>query len=90
MEIQARNKANENVWKLLWEIKRLRGIVLQANQVQRLITPGSGAELVVSVLRKELEGESCILEQKGLIDMEIRSISSLVDGQICDVYARYY
>ncbi|HEV2612554.1 MAG TPA: hypothetical protein VGU61_19990 [Noviherbaspirillum sp.] len=65
-EIQERNRENEDVITLLWEIKRLRALVLRADQVQRSITPGSGAEMVIGVLRKELEGEPCIAEQSRL------------------------
>jgi hypothetical protein len=42
--IQERNKDNADIFALLWEIKRLRAVVLQADQLQRSIRgrPGYG------------------------------------------------
>ncbi len=65
-EIDARNPGNADVRALLWEIKRLRALVLRFDQVQKSITPGSGAEMIVGILREELKGEPCIEEQPKL------------------------
>lgn len=49
---------------LLWEIKRLRSIVLRAHQYQLTVHGGAGGSaLVLNALRRELEGEPAILEQ---------------------------
>lgn len=52
-----------DIIRLLWEIKRLRSIVLRAHQYQRTIHGGSGgSQLVLNALRRELESEPVILE----------------------------
>lgn len=52
-----------DILRLLWEIKRLRAIVLRAHQYQRTIHGvGGGSQLVLNALRRELEGEPVILE----------------------------
>ncbi len=48
---------------LLWEIKRLRGIVLRADQLQKALGEMGGAQgMMLDGLRAELEGEPCIEE----------------------------
>jgi hypothetical protein len=48
---------------LLWEIHRLRAIVLRADQLQRALGPMGGSQgLVLDSLRAELEGEPCVEE----------------------------
>jgi hypothetical protein len=48
---------------LLWEIHRLRAIVLRADQLQRVLGEMGGAQgLVLNGLRAELEGEPCVAE----------------------------
>lgn len=62
-EIQERNPDSPDVRALLWEIKRLRGIVLRADQVQRSLGDIGGAVgVMVHGLRHELQGEPCIDE----------------------------
>lgn len=58
---------------LLWEIKRLRAIVLRAHQYQ-LTVHGSagGSALVLNALRRELEGEPVIAEQVACDDLRER------------------
>lgn len=54
---------------LLWEIKRLRAIVLRIDQLQRCLgTVGGGAAVLLQGLQNELEGEPCIAEQSRLKD----------------------
>lgn len=62
--IGARQNAAD-VTPLLWEIKRLRGLVLRANQVIRTL-PDSGGPggIVLECLRKELRTEPCILDEE--------------------------
>ena len=48
---------------LLWEIRRLRALVIRANQLVRCLDSGAGALLVRDVLGRELEGEPCLEEQ---------------------------
>ena len=48
---------------LLWEIKRLRGLVLRADQLTRVLGNIGGAQgMVLDGLRAELEGEPCVAE----------------------------
>lgn len=64
--IQDRNDSPD-VRALLWEIKRLRGIVLRADQLQRLLGDVGGSQgMVLAGLRGELENEPCVQEQPRL------------------------
>jgi ADP-dependent phosphofructokinase/glucokinase len=57
-----RNKSPK-VRELLWEIHRLRAIVLRADQLQRSLGQmGGGVGIVLGALREELKGEPCIAE----------------------------
>lgn len=61
-EIGQRNKSPE-VKALLWEIHRLRSIILRADQLQRALGPMGGAQgMMLDSLRAELEGEPCVDE----------------------------
>jgi hypothetical protein len=61
--IQERNRDSPDVITLLWEIKRLRAIVLRADQLQRSIDGlGGGAGMILNALRDELKGEPVINE----------------------------
>lgn len=61
-EIQERRDPAD-ILTLLWEIKRLRGIALRADQVAKIIGPLGGAQgMVLDGLRAELEGEPCVAE----------------------------
>ena len=52
---------------LIWEIKRLRALVLRADQLQRCLgSLAGGAGAVLNSLRSDLEGEPCIDEQPRL------------------------
>lgn len=61
-EIGLRRSAGD-VIALLWEIKRLRALVLRADQLQRTCGGQSCSTVVLNALRTELEGEPCIEEQ---------------------------
>lgn len=62
-EIQGRNDS-EDVKTLLWEIARLRSLVLRADQLQAsLDNLAGGPGLVLSALRAELKDEPCLTEQ---------------------------
>ncbi|UUZ54086.1 hypothetical protein LP419_37570 [Massilia sp. H-1] len=62
-DIAQRRDPNDIV-ALLWEIKRLRGIVLRANQVIRELPERSGpCGIVQEYLREELSGEPCIVDE---------------------------
>jgi hypothetical protein len=62
IEIQER-KDNADVCVLLWEIVRLRAVVLQADQLQlSLDNVGGGLGIVLQALRNELKDEPCIKE----------------------------
>lgn len=48
---------------LLWEIHRLRGIALRADQLLKALGPGGGAQgMMADSLREELRDEPCIDE----------------------------
>ena len=48
---------------LLWEIARLRAIVLRADQLQKALgDAGGGVGMLVTALRAELDGEPCVAE----------------------------
>lgn len=52
---------------LLWEIKRLRAIVLRIDQLQRCLGElGGGAASLLAGLRYELKDEPCVAEQARL------------------------
>jgi hypothetical protein len=52
---------------LLWEIKRLRALVLRANQLQLHLNERAGAEgMILNVFREELKGEPVIEEKEPL------------------------
>lgn len=62
-DIQQRRKGDQDVYRLLWEIHRLRSIVLRADQLQRSVDSlGGGAGMILKLLRDELKGEPCVLE----------------------------
>jgi hypothetical protein len=52
---------------LLWEIKRLRALVLRADQVVKGIRHG---DYIVEVFRKELEGEP-VLEERARLSASV-------------------
>jgi hypothetical protein len=51
---------------LLWEIKRLRALVLRIDQLQRSLNVGGGPGILLQALRSDLAGEPCIEEQPRL------------------------
>ncbi|KQV78462.1 hypothetical protein ASD15_21865 [Massilia sp. Root351] len=60
-EVRQRSDSSD-VRLLLWEIKRLRALVLRANQLLRCLDSGSGSLLIRDILGQELSGEPCIEE----------------------------
>lgn len=62
-----------DIVRLLWEIKRLRSIVLRAHQYEQSAYGGTGGSLLVlNALRRELEGEPVIAEQGACDDLRER------------------
>ena len=62
-EIKLRGRKNPDVVALLWEVHRLRAIVLRADQLQKTLGEMGGSQgLLLDALRSELEGEPCISE----------------------------
>ncbi len=53
----------DDILALLWEIKRLRAIVLRVDQLQRGMSLGGGPGMLLDALRNDLKGEPCIDEQ---------------------------
>lgn len=62
-QIKERNTGAPDVGALLWEIARLRGTVLYADQLQRLLGTLSGPQgQVLDALRSMLINEPCVKE----------------------------
>jgi len=62
-EIQERNRDSADVRALLWEIKRLRSVVLYADQLQRMLSTLPGPQgAVLNTLRAKLKDEPCVKE----------------------------
>lgn len=58
-----RNPDSADVKALVWEVKRLRGLVLRADQLQRVLGELGGAQgSILTGLRSELKDEPCIIE----------------------------
>jgi hypothetical protein len=61
--IQERNAGSADVNVLLWEIARLRGQLLVADQLQRMVTSLPGQQgVILNTLRERLRDEPCIAE----------------------------
>lgn len=57
-------RAGADVLALAWEVKRLRGLVLRANQVVReLPEKGGPGGIVLECLRKDLQVEPCVMDE---------------------------
>lgn len=64
---------SDDLYAALWEIQRLRAIVLRADQLQRALgEPGGGVGMILGALRAYLEQEPCVLEQAVLPDLKGR------------------
>lgn len=62
-EIQDRNLDAPDVRALLWEVARLRSLILRADQLQRSLgSLGGGPAIVLAAFRNELKDEPCIQE----------------------------
>jgi hypothetical protein len=62
-EIQDRNPDSSDVRALLWEVARLRSIVLYADQLQRMLTTLPGQQgAILDALREKLKDEPCVHE----------------------------
>jgi hypothetical protein len=61
--IQDRNPDSPEIRALLWEIARLRALIVRADQLQRSVgTLAGGPAIVLEALREELEEEPCLAE----------------------------
>lgn len=61
--IQDRNPDSADVRMLLWEIARLRALIVRTDQLQRSLGPlAGGPGIILGALRDELEDEPCIAE----------------------------
>lgn len=62
-EIQERNRDSSDVRALLWEVKRLRAVILYADQLQRMLTTLPGPQgAILDTLRDKLKDEPCVKE----------------------------
>ena len=61
--MQDRNPGDADVQALLWEIARMRSLVLYADQLQRMLTtlPGQQGD-ILEALRQKLANEPCVKE----------------------------
>jgi hypothetical protein len=67
--IQNRNLDSVDVRALLWEIARLRALLVRADQLQRSLgNIAGGPGIVLVAFRKEVKDESCITEFPRLLD----------------------
>jgi len=63
IEIQARNLHSADVRALLWEVKRMRALVLYADQLQRMLVTLPGPQgAILDTLREKLKDEPCVHE----------------------------
>lgn len=62
---------SDDLYAALWEIRRLRALVLRADQLQRSLgeATGGGVGMILATLRRELADEPCVLEQGELPDL---------------------
>ncbi|RWA55363.1 hypothetical protein AU476_07600 [Cupriavidus sp. UYMSc13B] len=63
--IYERNPCPE-VRELLWEIHRLRLLLLRANQLQHAMSGGcaNSTQLILEIFQRELAGEPCVAERE--------------------------
>lgn len=69
---QPGNHQSDDLYAALWEIGRLRAMVLRANQLQRAFgdsVVGGGLTLVLQAFRSDLAREPCLLEQVELPEL---------------------
>lgn len=69
---QPGNQQSDDLYAALWEIQRLRAMVLRANQLQRAFgdsVVGGGLTLVLQAFRADLAREPCLLEQVELPEL---------------------
>lgn len=64
-EMAVRKNADD-VIALLWEVKRLRAMVLTIDQLQRSMTVSGGLETLLASLRAKLNVEPCVIEDERL------------------------
>lgn len=78
MSIQVRHprvpgdQHSDDLYAALWEIQRLRALVLRADQLQRAFgdsVVGGGLTLVLQAFRADLAREPCVLEQVTLPEL---------------------
>ena len=66
------NQHSDDLYAALWEIQRLRALVLRADQLQRAFgdsVVGGGLTLVLEAFRADLAREPCLLEQRTLPEL---------------------
>jgi hypothetical protein len=62
-EIRERNAHSPDALALLWEVARLRSVVLYADQLQRMSTTLPGPQgAILDTLREKLRDEPCVKE----------------------------
>lgn len=66
IEIRDRNRGHEDVAALLWEIKRMRALLLRSHDYLRVAPTSSTAQMVGDGLRRQLDDEPVVKEQPSL------------------------
>lgn len=65
-DIQDRNPDSPDVRALLWEVKRLRALVLRSHDYFRQTASSSTAIMLAEAMRRDLNAEPVVLEQPKL------------------------
>jgi hypothetical protein len=66
IEIRDRNRGHEDIAALLWEVKRMRALLLRSHDYLRQAPASSTAQLVAEGLRRVLDAEPVVKEQPKL------------------------
>jgi len=61
-----RNRGHEDVAALLWEVKRMRALLLRSHDYLRVAPTSSTAQIVGEGLRRDLNKEPVVMEQPTL------------------------
>lgn len=65
-EIQDRNPDSADVRALLWEVKRLRAMILRSHDYFRQAPGSSTAVMLADAMRRDLDAEPVVMEQPKL------------------------
>lgn len=66
IEIRDRNRGHADVAALLWEVKRMRALLLRSHDYLRVTPTSSTAQMIAEGLRRDLDDEPIVKEQPSL------------------------